>query len=47
MYCNGYTNSEGERYFSGYHTNIKLTRVQGSLWLVKEDIKNLQKTDEE
>ena len=47
MYCNGYTNSEGESYFSGYHTNTKLTRVQGSLWLVKEDIKNLQKTDEE
>lgn len=46
MSSSGWTNDKEEQYFSNYYTNVQLTRVQGSLWLVKEDIKNLIKTEE-
>lgn len=46
MSSSGWTNDKEEQYFSNYYTNVQLTRVQGSLWLVKEDIKNLVKTEE-
>lgn len=42
----GTVNSKGEQYFSNYITEEKLTRVEGKLYLVKEDIKNLIKTEE-
>ena len=38
--------STGEQYFSSYYTNVKLTRVQGKLYLVKDEIKNLIKPEE-
>lgn len=44
--CGGWAMDNGETYFGNYHKDTKLIRVQGSLWLVKENIKNLQKTEE-
>lgn len=42
----GWTNADGETYFANYYHDVTLTRVQGSLYLVKEEIKNLVKTEE-
>ena len=42
----GMTNDEGEQYFPNYWTNVKLTRVQGNLYLVKEEIQKIQKPEE-
>jgi len=38
--------SKGAQYFSSYKTEEKLTRVQGKLYLVKDDIKKIIKTEE-
>ena len=45
MCCEGVEDQETGNYFRNYKVNVRLVRAQGTLWLVKESIKNLQKTE--